>query len=234
MTAPLAYWPGDLNPAQFQTLSFNTSNNTLTISPFGNSISITPTSEYISSINSSTITTETLNTSTINSSTITTNTFNSSTITVSTINGSPFPQATQIIPVVFDPAFTPGNTGNVDSNGTITTIASFTSVPGARYRISMNPTFNNNATPAAGDYLNIYGTGGVSPNDTINFITLNLNWTGTGLTPGLTAAYGQAVSGVMVADNTSYTIYGAMNLGSAITTKVRFGNGNPIVVEKLS
>ena len=155
---------------------------------------------------------------------------------VSSINGVVYPPQSYppFVPVTFSPGFTPGNVGTVDSNGVATTIASFNTTVGETYRVTMNPTFNNNAVPAAGDNLLIYGSGGLGPDDTIDFVSLNLNWCGSGLNPGLTQAFGQGVSGIMTACNASYTIYGQTNSGCAVTTQVSFGNTNPIVVEKLS
>lgn len=154
---------------------------------------------------------------------------------VSSINGSAYPPQSfpPFVSVTFDSNFTPGNTGYVVPTSN-TLIASFPTTVGGVYRVTMNPTFNSTAAPAAGDYLSIYGTGSLGPNDTIDFVTLNLNWAGNGLNPGLAGAYGQAVSGIMTAENSNYEIYGGLSLGTTVSTMVSFGNTNPIVVERLS
>lgn len=154
---------------------------------------------------------------------------------VSSINGAVYPPQSfpPFVAVTFNSNFTPGNTGYVVPTSN-TLIASFPTTVGGIYRVTMNPTFNNTAPPAAGDYLSVYGTGSLGPNDTIDFVTLNLNWCGTGLTPGLAQAYGQGVCGIMTAENSNYEIYGVMNVGAGVSTLVAFGNTNPIVVERLS
>jgi hypothetical protein len=48
--SPLAYWPGDINSAYLQTLAYDTSTNTLSLQPFGNSVVLSFDSETISSI----------------------------------------------------------------------------------------------------------------------------------------------------------------------------------------
>ncbi len=153
---------------------------------------------------------------------------------VSSINGVAYPPpVTPFVPVTFDPAFAGSNAGYIVPAPGATLIASVAVETGKTYRISMNPTFNSTAAPAAGDFLNIYGSSGTGPNDTIDFVTLNLNWAGNGLTPGLANNYGQAVSGVMTADTTPYNIYGLFNPSCSVSTLVQFGQTNGIVVEKL-
>jgi hypothetical protein len=156
---------------------------------------------------------------------------------VSTINGAAYPPTfipASFVPVTFSSNFSIGNQGYITSNAFFTNIATAAVETGATYRISMNPTFNNTTTPAAGDYLHIIGTSLAGPNDTIDFITFNLNWTGTGNTPGLTDNYGQAVSGVMTALDSNYYFQGFLNPGCSVSTLVQFGNANPIVIERIA
>lgn len=65
MSIPLAYWPGDLNPAQYQNLAYNSTTQILAITPYGNSVSLlTPFPSSLSTLLTSTLTTNYLGIST--------------------------------------------------------------------------------------------------------------------------------------------------------------------------
>lgn len=176
MSSGIAYWPGDLNPAQFQTLSYSPSTNTLSLSPFGNSVVITPTTQTVSTINASTINTSNIfvditNSSTINSYTENVTNASISTLTVSSINGIVFTPPTQVQSWI-DPS-APASVSTLASALTIIPAASFSTIAGHTYMVTMEYGASNLGGGAATDQTSInivpLGTGHVTIAD--SFIT---------------------------------------------------------------
>ena len=123
-TSSTPYWPGDTNSQYFQNLGYNSTTNVLTLSPFGNSVSLaTPSSGgSFSTLNAPQILTSSIGTNvkfTGNATLVGTNTFTApnisvSSLTVSSINGIPYTsgQATQTALYGFTyslPSQTPGS-----------------------------------------------------------------------------------------------------------------------------
>ena len=153
-----AYWPGDSNPAQFQTLQYSPSTNTLTLTPFGNSVVITPTTETISTINASTINTSNIFVNITNSSTVNAYTENVqngsiSTLTVSSING--------VVPSFPQPVLTwinPGAPVSVSSIGNAPTFvpaAAFSTIAGHAYLVGFEYGASNLGGGGATDQTNV-------------------------------------------------------------------------------
>lgn len=163
MSSGIAYWPGDLNPAQFQTLQYSPSTNTLTLSPFGNSVVITPTSESFSTINVSTISVNVTNASTINSIIQNTSTLSASTIisqqgsvsslNVSSINGvvPSFPQPVQSW---INPG-SPINVSTISNAPTFVPAAAFSTIAGHSYLVGFEYGASNLGGGNATDQTNV-------------------------------------------------------------------------------
>jgi len=152
---------------------------------------------------------------------------------VSTINGAVYPPVVYppLVPVTLAPGFAGSNVGIVSSNG-FTNIANIDVVPGAKYRITMNPTFFNQQLPSANDSINIYGTSATGPADTIDFVQLNCLWYGGASNIGIAGACGFGVSGIMTATATPYQINADLSAGATTDVQVTFGD-DPITCERI-
>jgi hypothetical protein len=134
--------------------------------------------------------------------------------------------------VTLAPGFAGSNVGIVSSNG-FTNIANIDVVPGAKYRITMNPTFFNVQLPSANDSINVYGTSATGPADTIDFVQLNCLWYGGASNIGIAGACGFGVSGIMTATATPYQINADLSAGATTDVQVTFGD-DPITCERIA